>query len=204
MEHLPIILIMLIASKTPHASEWFSCVIDLIGDQPILCQRRLMTRKLVSDTRLHCDPDHLSQQVVLALGPKPTSFNPSVMSRWGRDFSPDRNVLSESYSITGRGKEFSYLRLTINCRVRLPHISCIVSRAEQSSLALRDQHELPLKSMLLTNLIFTCIGVMHIVDMYASRDLNQVSLSLLRTTPNITPFSKLSDLNDANHNSHNI
>jgi hypothetical protein len=93
-------------------------------------------------------------------------------------------VLSESYSVTGRGKEFSYLRLTINCRVRLPHMSRIASRAEHSSLALRDQHELPLKSMLLTNLIFTCIGVMHIVDIYASRDLNQVSLSLLRTTPN--------------------
>jgi hypothetical protein len=42
--------------------------------------------------------------------------------------------------------------------------------------------------MLLTNMIRTCIGVMHIIDMYASRDLNQVSLSLLRITPNINCF----------------
>ena len=46
----------------------FNCVIDLIGDQPILCQCRLLTFKLVSDTRLHCDQDHSSQRVVLALG----------------------------------------------------------------------------------------------------------------------------------------
>jgi hypothetical protein len=47
-------------------------------------------------------------------------------------------------------------------------MSLIVSGTEQSTPALRDQHELPLKSMSLNDLIFTCIGVMHIVDMYAS------------------------------------
>ena len=52
-----------------------------------------MTRKLISDTRLHCDPDHLSQQVMFAVDPKPTSFNPSVTSCYGRDFSSDWNVL---------------------------------------------------------------------------------------------------------------
>ena len=64
-------------------------------------------------------------------------------------------------------------------------MSCIVSMSKQSTPALRDQHELPLKSMLLTNLIPQCIGVMHIVDMYASCSLNQISSSLLGTTPNM-------------------
>jgi hypothetical protein len=54
------------------------CVIDLIGDQPILCQRRFKTRKLVSDTRLHCDPDCSSQPVVFALGSMPTSLIPQL------------------------------------------------------------------------------------------------------------------------------
>jgi hypothetical protein len=159
---------MLIALKIPHASERLSCAVVLIGDQPILCQRRLMMGKLVSDTRLHCDPDHLSQQVMLALDPKPTSFNSSVTSCLGRDFSSDRNVLLESYPVTGMGEEFSYSHLTINCHAWVPHMSRIVSGTDQSTPALRDQHELPVKRMLLTNLIFTCIGVMHIVDMYAS------------------------------------
>jgi len=67
-------MVMLIASQIPHAVELFNCVIDLIDDQSILYQRRFLTRKLVYDTRLHCDPDHSSQRVVLALGQMPTSL----------------------------------------------------------------------------------------------------------------------------------
>jgi hypothetical protein len=51
-------------------------MIDLIGDQPILCQRRLLTRQLVHDTRLHRNPDHLSQRMVFSLGVLPTSLIP--------------------------------------------------------------------------------------------------------------------------------
>jgi hypothetical protein len=55
-------------------------------------------------------------------------------------------------------------------------------------ISLRDWHELLLKSMSLTNLIATCIGVMHIVDMYASCMQNQVSLSLLKGNPEYHPL----------------
>jgi len=62
----------------PHTGERFNCGNDLIGDQPMLWKYRLLTRKLVSDTRLHCDSDHLSQRVVLALGTMPTSLIPQL------------------------------------------------------------------------------------------------------------------------------
>ena len=52
----------------PSCNELFNCVIDLIGDQPTLCQHRLLTCKVVSDMRLHCNSDYLCQRVVLAPG----------------------------------------------------------------------------------------------------------------------------------------
>jgi len=76
----------------PYADELFNCVIDLIGDQPILCQRRLLTRKLISDTRLHCDPDYSSQRVVIALDTLSTSLIPQLRHAHVETFALDRNM----------------------------------------------------------------------------------------------------------------
>ena len=71
-------MVILIASEIPHADELCNCIIDLIDDQSILCQRRFLMHKLVSDTRLHCEQDHSSQRVVFALGQMPTSLIPQL------------------------------------------------------------------------------------------------------------------------------
>jgi len=78
---LNLIAIVQVGNWTIHQSTWWclsphnpsskgviNCIIDLIGDQPILCQCATQMRKLVSDTSLYCDPDWLNQQPVLTLG----------------------------------------------------------------------------------------------------------------------------------------
>jgi len=93
----------------PSSSERFNCVIDLVGDQPILCQRRLMTRKLVSNTRLtlRSRPSNLIEWCSL-LGTLAYVINLSVTSSLGRDFSPDRNVPLRVLARYGFGEK-SYL-----------------------------------------------------------------------------------------------
>jgi len=87
---------------------------------------------------------------VLALGTIAYVINPSVTSSLGRDYSQDRNVPLRILACYKQGRRVLLIALTINCRVLLQHMSHRVSGGEQSTLALRDQHELPLKSMLLT------------------------------------------------------
>jgi hypothetical protein len=72
-------LIMLIASLISHAGEQLNWVIDLIGDQLILCQRRLLTRKLVCDTSftLRSRPPEINREV-FALGTLPTPLIPQI------------------------------------------------------------------------------------------------------------------------------
>jgi hypothetical protein len=53
-------------------------VIDLIGDLPILCQHRFLTRKLLTDTRLHCDPDHPKPIEGVRSRPIPTLLIPEI------------------------------------------------------------------------------------------------------------------------------
>lgn len=52
----------------PSSNELFIWVRDFLGNQPILCECRIQMLNLVSDTRLHCDPDHTTQWMVLTLG----------------------------------------------------------------------------------------------------------------------------------------
>jgi len=64
-----------------------NCVIDLISDQPILCQRGTLTRQLVSNTSLHCDPHYSRQWVVLAPGPSLRHYSLSYIMLRSRLFS---------------------------------------------------------------------------------------------------------------------
>jgi len=77
----------------PSCTWVINCVIDLVGDQPMLCQRRFKTRKLVFDTRLHCDPDYQRQLGSARSRHIAYVINPSVTACQGRDISPDRKVL---------------------------------------------------------------------------------------------------------------
>ena len=67
---------------------------------------------------------------------------------WSRLFSgPER--APKSQPVTGSWKGSLNRIFTINCRAWIPRLSSIVSRFEHSAHTSRDQHQLPLKSMLL-------------------------------------------------------
>jgi len=71
---------IMLTPLNPSCAWVINCIIDWVGDQPILCQRRLKTRKVVSDTRLHCDPDYQSQLSSAHSRHIAYVFNPSVTS----------------------------------------------------------------------------------------------------------------------------
>jgi len=115
----------------------------------------------------------------------PTSLIPQLRHAKVETYLQTGTCLSVIHPSLQGGEKSSLNRLwLINCRMWLPHVSRIVSRCERSTHTSRDQHVLSSQSTLLTTWTFTCIGVLHISDMYASCIIVQVSLSLLGTTPN--------------------
>jgi len=131
----------------------------------------------------------------------PTSLIPQLRHAKVETYLQTGTCLSVSIPLIGWGEELSQSHMTINCRVWLPHMPRIVSRCERSTLTSRDQHVLSPQSMLLTTWMFTCIGVLHISNMYASCIIIQVSLSLLRMTPNTPPGGLFSTQQHCEENS---
>jgi len=91
LEHLPLRLAMLFTCWIPHASELLNCVIDLLGNQPILYQCSIPMHKLVSQTRSHRNPDHSTQckDFALCSAPMPI-FSPLCQAQVGTLLWPER------------------------------------------------------------------------------------------------------------------
>jgi hypothetical protein len=179
---------MFITSLIPYANEWWNCVRDLNSNQPILCQHRIWMRKLVSDMRLQCHPDYSTLWAVFARGQCLHHDSFSYVMQTTRLFQwPERAPQSPSPLQAGVNSSRDRI-LTINCHAWQSCMSHKVSRCEQGleqpilpmtsysskacSTPLRDWYELLLKSIVLIRCI-TCLGVMHIEDMYATSIFNK-------------------------------
>ena len=138
-------------SPLNHSCRWvINCVMDLIGDQLILCQRRLKTRKLIPESRLHCDADCSSQRGVLALGALPTSWIPQLRHAKVETFlRPESASPSPSPLQVGEKSSLNYIWLSTAMCV---YHTCPAEYPgdEWSTHTSRDQYELPLKSLFLT------------------------------------------------------
>ena len=143
----------------------------------------MLTRKLVSDTSLPCDPFHSSQRVVLALGQCLRHWSLSYIILRSRLISWVERAPLYLSSLQVALKSPRNRILTINCCAWQPCMSCIVSRrngrwngsVELTTMWFREplfihfaQLIWPLaKEHIPDHLNNPCICVMHIVDMYA-------------------------------------